>query len=123
MKINVSIVEDNREIRENLMQLLNLQPQLKCLSAFTSGEAALAGFQENCPAVVLMDISLPGMSGIECTVRLKECHPKIHVLMLTGIFDNDVIIETLKAGAHGYLLKNISVAELVQAILEVYDGG
>ncbi len=123
MKTQVNIVEDNQEVRQNLTELLNLQPHLECLATYDSGEAALIGFQTHCPDVVLMDIGLPGMSGIECTARLKELHPKTRVIMLTSSADNEVIIESFKAGANGYLLKNTPVAKLIKAITDVSGGG
>lgn len=123
MKINVGIVEDDSEVRENLTRLLNLYPQIQPVSAYKSGEDALAGFLDCRPEVVLMDINLPGMSGIQCTARLKERQPQIHILMLTAYSDNDKIFEALKVGASGYLLKNIPAAELIQAITAVVQGG
>ncbi len=122
-KINVGIVEDDREVRENLAKLLNLHPQVGSIAAYDSGEAALKHFVNSQPAVVLMDIRLPGMSGIQCAARLKELLPKTQILMLTAYSDNDNIFEALKAGASGYLLKNIPAAELIQSIIAVLEGG
>jgi DNA-binding NarL/FixJ family response regulator len=124
MKINVAIVEDDREVRENLTKLLNLHPQVKSMASFASGEAALEGFDKiGQPDVILMDINLPGMSGIQCAARLKERFAKTHILMLTAYSDNDHIFEALKVGASGYLLKNIPAAELIQSITAVVEGG
>ncbi len=123
MKINVGIVEDDREVRESLTKLLHLHPQVKSIAAYASGEAALEGFLHDRPEVVLMDINLPGMSGIQCTARLKERLPKTQILMLTAYSDNDNIFEALKVGASGYLLKNIPAAELIQSIIAVVEGG
>ena len=123
MKINVGIVEDDREVRDSLKKLLALHPQVGSVVAWESGEAALRGFLHNRLDVVLMDINLPGMSGIQCTAQLKELLPKTQILMLTAYSDNDNIFEALKAGASGYLLKNLPAAELIQSIISVVEGG
>jgi DNA-binding NarL/FixJ family response regulator len=123
MKINVGIVEDDQNVRENLTKLLQLDPQIKPIAAYKSSEEALKGFHDQPADVVLMDIRLPGMSGIQCTARLKAIQPKTHILMLTAYTDSDTIFEALKVGASGYLLKNITSAELIQAIMAVVEGG
>jgi DNA-binding NarL/FixJ family response regulator len=123
MAINVSIVEDNRGTRESLRELLGRAQGLKCLGAYASGEEALRKIPEETPDVVLMDINLPGMRGIECVARLKARAPKTQVLMLTTYDESDLIFESLRAGAHGYLLKNTTPAELIQAVEQVHSGG
>lgn len=123
MRINVGIVEDDREVRENWVKLLNAHPRLKCVGACESGEAALKLFLGCRPDVVLMDINLPGMSGIQCTALLKQQLPKTQVLMVTIYSNNNSVFEALKVGASGYLLKNNSSEEVIRSIIEVVEGG
>jgi len=123
MAINVSIVEDNNGTRESLKELLGRAPGLLCVGAHASGEEALRKIPADNPDVVLMDINLPGMRGIECVARLKAKIPKAMILMLTTYDQNDLIFESLRAGAHGYLLKNMSPGELIQAVEQVHAGG
>lgn len=123
MTINVSIVEDSRGTRESLSELLKRSPGLRCVGAYPNGEAALREMPGQAPDVVLMDINLPGMSGIECVARLKEKAPKTQVLMLTTYEEGDLIFESLRAGANGYLLKNMPPSELVNAVEQVHAGG
>src|SRR5215475_7767894 len=123
MAINVSIVEDNRGTRESLRELLGRAQGLKCVGAYASGEEALRKIPEETPDVVLMDINLPGMRGIECVARLKARAPKTQVLMLTTYDESDLIFESLRAGAHGYLLKNTTADDLIQAVEQVHSGG
>jgi DNA-binding NarL/FixJ family response regulator len=123
MAISVSIVEDNRGTRESLKELLRRAPGLRCVGAYGSGEEALQKIPGEIPDVVLMDINLPGMRGIECVARLKAKTPKMQVLMLTTYDESDLIFESLRAGAHGYILKNTTPAELIQAVEQVYSGG
>jgi DNA-binding NarL/FixJ family response regulator len=121
--INVAIVEDNRGTRESLMELLGRSSGLRCIGAHASGEEALKGLPPLNPDVVLMDINLPGMTGVECVARLKEQLPKLQILMLTTYEESDLIFASLRAGASGYLLKNMMAAELIQAIEQVHSGG
>ena len=121
--ITVSIIEDERETRETLTALLNRKPGLRCLNAYPTGEAALRGIPQDKPDVALVDINLPGMSGIECVIELKRQLPGLHVLMLTTYEDTDLIFRSLRAGAKGYFLKNARPAELVQAIEQLHAGG
>ncbi|HEY4416776.1 MAG TPA: response regulator transcription factor [Verrucomicrobiae bacterium] len=123
MHIRVSIVEDNRGTRESLTELLGRAPALRFVSAHPSGEEALARIPTEAPDVVLMDINLPKMNGIECVARLKEKSPKTQVLMLTTYEEGDLIFDSLRKGASGYLLKNVLPAELIQAIEQVHAGG
>ncbi|HVM48994.1 MAG TPA: response regulator transcription factor [Candidatus Acidoferrum sp.] len=123
MRIKVSIVEDNRGTRESLSELLARAPMLRCVGAYPSGEEALRHIPTEQPDVVLMDINLPGMSGIECVTRLKERLPKTQVLMLTTYDESDLIFDSLRRGASGYLLKNMPPAELIQAVEQVHAGG
>jgi DNA-binding NarL/FixJ family response regulator len=123
MAISVSIVEDNSGTRESLVELLGRAPGLRCVGAHPSGEEALKKIEQEKPDVILMDINLPGMSGIECVARVKERLPKTQVLMLTTYREGDLIFDSLRAGASGYLLKNMAPSELWQAVQQVHDGG
>lgn len=123
MPISVSIVEDSRGTRESLSELLKRSPGLRCVGAYPNGETALQELPGQTPDVVLMDINLPGMSGIECVARLKQKAPKTQVLMLTTYEEGDLIFESLRAGANGYLLKNMPPSELVHAVEQVHAGG
>ena len=121
--IRISIVEDNRGTRESLSELLSRAPGLRCVGAHGNGEEALQAIPMDAPDVVLMDINLPGMSGIACVARLKERLPKVQVLMLTTYEESDLIFDSLRNGASGYLLKNMPPGELIQAIEQVHAGG
>ncbi len=123
MRIKVSIVEDNRGTRESLTELLGRAPALRCVGAHPSGEEALNQIPTEAPDVVLMDINLPQMNGIECVAKLKERLPKTQVLMLTTYEESDLIFDSLRKGASGYLLKNMPPTELIQAIEQVHAGG
>lgn len=123
VQIKVSIVEDNRGTRESLKELLGRATSLNCVGAHPNGEEALEKIPVEAPDVVLMDINLPRMNGIECVARLKERLPKTQVLMLTTYEESDLIFDSLRRGASGYLLKNMTPAELVQAIEQVHAGG
>ena len=123
MPISVSIVEDDRKTRESLVALLRRAPGVRLLGAHPSGEAALLNVPSEQPEVLLMDINLPGMSGIDCIVKLKTPLPGLRVLMLTTYEDSHLIFNSLRAGASGYILKNKSSAELLAAIQQVHEGG
>jgi DNA-binding NarL/FixJ family response regulator len=123
MPISVAIVEDDREIREMLTRAVQKAPQLSFVGSCPSGEVALAELPALAPNVVVMDIQLPGMNGIECTGRLKQTMPTTQVLMFTVFMDSDQIFNALSAGASGYLLKRTARAEIVTAIEQVWQGG
>jgi len=123
MAITVSLVEDDRETRERLEVLLNGAANVRCLTSYASGEEALRGIPAEKPDVVLVDINLPGMSGIECVIRLKARLRELRVLMLTTYEDSERIFDSLRAGASGYLLKKAGYAELIQAIEQIHAGG
>lgn len=123
MRISVSIVEDNRGTRESLTELLGRSPALRFMSAYPNGEDALSKIPGEAPDVVLMDINLPKMNGIECVAQLKQQLPKTQVLMLTTYEEGDLIFDSLRKGASGYLLKNMPPSELIQAIEQVHAGG
>jgi DNA-binding NarL/FixJ family response regulator len=121
--INVSIVEDSKEIREGLEILLNGSEGYHCVGVYATGEDALLGLLSRRPDVVLMDINLPGMSGIECTRKLRQLRPALPIMVLSVYEDDEKIFESLKAGASGYLLKKTPPAALLDAILDVHTGG
>jgi DNA-binding NarL/FixJ family response regulator len=123
MSIAITIVEDQRDMRESLAEWLGNAPGLRCVGAHASAEEALKRIPDEHPDVVLMDINLSGMNGIECVSRLKQRLPQTQVLMLTTYDDGDLIFDSLRAGANGYLLKNMPRQELVQALQQVQAGG
>lgn len=123
MPITVSIVEDDRDTREHLAALLNATSTLRCLHTYATGEKALAGIPREPPGVAVVDINLPGMSGIECVARLKTLVPGLPLLILTTYEENDLIFDALRAGANGYLLKSMPPEELLQALEDVQAGG
>jgi len=122
MTINVSIVEDDSRIRESLAVLINGSQNFRCISAYPTAEEALEELALKKPDVVLMDVNLPNMSGIECVRQLKALMPKVQILMLTMYEDDDLVFQALMAGASGYLVKRTSPAELLAAIEEVHSG-
>ncbi|MFO1499323.1 MAG: response regulator transcription factor [Verrucomicrobiota bacterium] len=123
MPTTVSIVEDSDQVRGTLARLINRAEGFSCLSQYPSAEAALEGLPREKPNVVLMDINLPGMNGVECVRRLKPLAPEIQVIMLTVYEDTENIFNALAAGATGYLLKRTSTQELLAAIRDVLRGG
>ncbi|HEY3762537.1 MAG TPA: response regulator transcription factor [Verrucomicrobiae bacterium] len=123
MSITIAIVEDQPELRESLAEWLGAAPGMRCVGAHATGEEAIRLIPGENPDVVLMDIHLDGMNGIECVSRLKERLPQIQVLMLTTYDDGDLIFDSLRAGANGYLLKNMPQEELLQALQQVRAGG
>lgn len=121
--IKVAIIEDRREIREGLSMLINGTAGFKCTDSYRSMEDALPRIGGNLPDVVLSDIGLPGMSGIEGMRILKEKHPNLLLLMLTVYDDDERIFDALCAGACGYLLKKTPPAKLLEGLREAVDGG
>ena len=121
--IAIGIVEDDAVVRKSLAQLAGEPAGFHCLAVCATGEEALKVLPELQPQVVLMDVHLPHMSGIECTRRLKKLLPDTQVLMLTVYDDSDSIFRALKAGASGYLLKRSEPEEVLQAIKDVLKGG
>ncbi len=120
--IRVSIIEDHTEMREGMLFILHSEPDFQCTS-FTNAENALESFRQSTPDVVLMDINLPGIDGIECTRKIKELYPEILVMMCTVLEDSEKIFNALKAGANGYLLKRSAGQTLIQSIKELVSGG
>lgn len=121
--IQVAIVDDDPELREDLASLIRRWPGLALAGTLGHAEAALDELPRVQPDVVLMDINLPGMDGVECVERLKRQLPRTQFMMLTVYEDNDRLFRSLLAGATGYLLKRASPAEIVQAIYDLHAGG
>jgi|SRR5436190_17846445 len=121
--ITVSIVEDNRGTRNTISSILRKSEGIQCVSVHETGEDALENIPKYQPRVVLMDINLPGMSGIECVARLKQKLPETEVLMITAYEDPEPIFDCLRAGASGYLLKTVPLTEVVEAIHRSTQGG
>ncbi len=123
MNITISIVEDNEQLRGTLARVISRTEGFVCLGQHATAEAALENLPKELPQVVLMDINLPGMNGVECVRRLKQILPETQVMMLTAYEDTENIFASLAAGASGYMLKRTPRAELLDAIREVRNGG
>ena len=123
MPISVSIVEDNDKLRGTLARVVNRAANFSCVSDYANAEDALKQLPQVHPDVVLMDINLPGMNGVECARQLKQLLPQTQVMMLTVYEDTENIFNALAAGASGYMLKRTSSKELLEAIQEVHRGG
>jgi len=123
MPISVAIVEDNDALRATLARVIDRAEGFRCVGQHGSAEEALGSLPAQKPDVVLMDINLPGINGVECVRRLKPLLPNTQVVMLTVYEDTDNIFNALAAGASGYLLKRTSRDELLAAIKEVHQGG
>jgi DNA-binding NarL/FixJ family response regulator len=121
--IQVALVEDDVDIREHLAHQLNKDGAFSLLWAYSDAESALSDLPSRQPEVVLMDINLPGMDGVECVRQLKVKMPAVHVIMLTVYEDGNRLFRSLMAGASGYLLKNTPPDKLLNAIREVCNGG
>lgn len=122
-RLRVATVEDDSRLREVMAALVRDEPGLELVGAYPNAEAALEAFPTLKPMVVLMDINLPGLSGIEATRRLKAALPDTQIVMLTAFESPREIFQALQAGATGYLLKRATSAEIVAAIKDVCDGG
>jgi DNA-binding NarL/FixJ family response regulator len=121
--IPIALVEDDQKTRKVLTELLSEESRVRCVGVYPTGEAAVRDIPMIKPEVALVDINLPGMNGIECVARLKKLLPKLQVLMLTKYEESDLIFNSLRAGASGYLLKKMATVELVSAIEQVRAGG
>jgi DNA-binding NarL/FixJ family response regulator len=123
MSLRVAIVEDDQRWRTSLESLLRETGGLECVGSFGTGEDAIRDLPSRRPQVVLMDINLPKISGVECTRQLRILLPEIQIIMLTVYDDSDRIFQALQMGANGYLLKRASADEILQAIQDVQRGG
>lgn len=123
MSITLAIVEDLDEVRDGLRNFISLSPDFKVLNTFKSAEDAIDELPEIAPDIVIMDISLPGMNGIECIRLVKPKSPKTQFMMFTVYENDEKVFEALKAGASGYLLKNTGLVQLIESLKELYNGG
>lgn len=121
--IHVVVIEDTEEIRLSLQTIINAEPGYRCTDTFASGDDALPALPQLQPDVVLIDIHMPGISGIECVKLLTPGMPRTQFVMFTVYQDDDSIYDALRSGALGYLLKKASPSEIVNAIRDVYQGG
>jgi DNA-binding NarL/FixJ family response regulator len=123
MSITLVIVEDLDEVREGLMTFLALSPEFKVLDTFKTAEQALEMIPRLQPDIVIMDINLPGMNGIECTRQLSSRNGHTQFMMFTVYENDEKVFEALKAGASGYLLKNTGLIHIIEALKELHQGG
>ena len=121
--INIAIVDDDADMRRTLHAILQRQANMRCVGTFGSAESAIVDIPKLKPELVLMDINLPGISGVECVRTLSQQMPGLLIVMLTVYDDDDDVFNSLAAGASGYLLKPVRAQALVEAIEEVYAGG
>jgi DNA-binding NarL/FixJ family response regulator len=123
MKRSVIVVEDDRGLREQLVKILGTATDMHCVGAFGSAEEALPEIAKKTPDVILMDIKLPAMSGIECLTVIKKFAPAVQTIMVTVYEDSERIFQALKAGANGYLIKSGPPEQLLEAIRDAANGG
>ena len=121
-EIRVCLVEDDSRVRDGLTMLIDGTPGFRVVNGYPRGEIALKSMPDDRPDVVLMDIQMPGMNGIECVRQLKRLLPKINVIMLTTYEDEDLLFESLRAGAVSYLLKRTPPSKILEAISDVHNG-
>ena len=121
--IRIVIVEDKKAVREGLVALLGVSGELSCVGRYGNAEDMLDNLVTDVPDIILMDIGLPGMSGIDASLRVKEARPATEIVILTVHEDDGNIFKALCAGACGYLLKDTPPAELVDAVAEAHQGG
>jgi DNA-binding NarL/FixJ family response regulator len=121
--ISVAIFEDNHLLRDGYYQLINGMPGFTCVGAYDNATDVLFKIRRSEPEVVLMDIDMPGINGIESVRVIKEHFPNIHIIMQTVFEDDDKIFRAIQAGAGGYILKKIPPSKILEAISEVYNGG
>jgi DNA-binding NarL/FixJ family response regulator len=123
MSISLAIVEDLAEVREGLKQFISLNPEFTILDTFQNAEEALYAIPRLNPDIVIMDINLPNMNGIECIRQVKKKAPRTQFMMFTVYENDEKVFEALKAGASGYLLKNTGLLQLIEALKELHNGG
>src|ERR1039457_9371 len=121
--ITISIVDDEKELCQSIATFVNGSPGFRCVSTYNSAEAALKRLPADQPDVVLMDINMAGMSGIECVKKLKGLVPEMQIVMLTVYEDTEQIFKALSAGASGYMLKRLTPAKVVKEKKEAREGG
>jgi len=121
--IRVAVVEDDAKLRQTLEAFINRSGNMRFVAGYGSAEAALDGLPIERPDVVLMDIRLPGMSGVECVARLRKVLPETKAVMLTAYEDTDDVFRSLTVGAFGYMLKSVEPQRLREAIREAHQGG
>ncbi len=123
MSIKVAIVEDDAGVRECLSVVMNGTAGFRCVGAYGNAESALKNLPSDWPDVILMDINLPQMSGIELVAKLKAMRPALQVIMLTVYIDSEQIFQSLQAGASGYLIKQTPPSQILEALVDVQKGG
>ena len=123
MSITLAIVEDLDEVRDGLKNFISLSQDFKILDTFKTAEEALYDIPKLKPDIVIMDINLPGMNGIECIRQVKDKSPNTQFMMFTVYENDEKVFEALKAGASGYLLKNTGLVQLIESLKELYNGG
>ena len=123
MSITIAIVEDLDEVRDGLKNFISLSTDFIVVGAYKNGEEACMYLPDSAPDIVIMDINLPGMSGIECIRQVKDKSPSSQFMMFTVYENDDKVFEALKAGASGYLLKNTGLLQIVESIKELHQGG
>ena len=123
MSISLAIVEDLDEVRDGLKNFISLSTDFTILDTFKSAEEALYDIPKLQPDIVIMDINLPGMNGIECIRQVKDKSPKTQFMMFTVYENDEKVFEALKAGASGYLLKNTGLVQLIESLKELHNGG
>ena len=123
MEIKVALFEDNKKLRESLVQLINSAEDMICTGAFADANRLVHNMRQANPDVVMMDINMPGISGIEGVKMIMENFPGVHILMQTVFDDNDKIFAAICAGASGYMLKKTPPQKMIEAIRETYHGG
>jgi DNA-binding NarL/FixJ family response regulator len=123
MKINVALFEDNIKLRESLKHLINAEEDLVCTGAFADANKLIPNMDKSNPDVVMMDINMPGLSGIEAVQIIREKYPQVHIMMQTVFEEDDKIFAAICAGASGYLLKKTAPHKIIEAIRETHMGG
>ena len=123
MSITLAIVEDLDEVRDGLKHFISLSPDFQVLDTYKTAEEAVFEIPKQKPDIVIMDISLPGMNGIECIREIKNKVPGTQFMMFTVYENDEKVFEALKAGATGYLLKNTGLVQMIEALKELYTGG
>ncbi len=123
MNIKTSLIEDDPDLQKSMVEVLKSYSDIDLVSVFSSAEECIANIASDLPEVVLMDINLPGISGIECVGLLKPKHPAIQFMMCTVYEHDDAIFDSLCAGATGYILKTTPPAEILKSIIEIKNGG